>query len=25
RDGDFFRLLTPGIYDITAERVGYVN
>ncbi|CAF1310615.1 unnamed protein product [Rotaria sp. Silwood1] len=23
RDGDFFRLLTPGIYDITAERVGY--
>ncbi|CAF3095078.1 unnamed protein product [Rotaria sp. Silwood2] len=25
RDGDFFRLLTPGIYDITAERIGYVN
>jgi carboxypeptidase family protein len=24
RDGDFFRLLTPGVYDITAERIGYV-
>jgi len=24
RDGDFFRLLTPGVYDITADRVGYV-
>ncbi|CAF1273000.1 unnamed protein product [Rotaria sp. Silwood1] len=23
RDGDFFRLLSPGIYDITAERIGY--
>ncbi|CAF0780087.1 unnamed protein product [Rotaria sordida] len=23
RDGDFFRLLTPGTYDITAERIGY--
>ncbi|UJR31312.1 hypothetical protein I4U23_018810 [Adineta vaga] len=23
RDGDFFRLLTPGVYDITAERIGY--
>lgn len=22
RDGDFFRLLTPGVYDITAKRVG---
>ena len=25
RSGDFFRLLTPGIYHITAERIGYVN
>lgn len=23
-DGDFFRLLTPGIYDVTVERIGYV-
>ncbi|CAF1279483.1 unnamed protein product, partial [Adineta ricciae] len=23
RDGDFFRLLTAGVYDITAERIGY--
>ncbi|CAF4170825.1 unnamed protein product [Rotaria sp. Silwood2] len=23
RDGDFFRLLSPGIYDITVERIGY--
>ncbi|CAF1083152.1 unnamed protein product [Adineta steineri] len=23
RDGDFFRLITPGVYDITAERIGY--
>jgi len=22
RDGDFFRLLIPGVYDITVERVG---
>ncbi|CAF0984664.1 unnamed protein product [Adineta steineri] len=23
RDGDFFRILSAGVYDITAERVGY--
>ncbi|CAF5146191.1 unnamed protein product, partial [Rotaria magnacalcarata] len=23
RDGDFFRILTPGIYDITVDRIGY--
>ncbi|CAF1286520.1 unnamed protein product, partial [Adineta ricciae] len=23
QDGDFFRILSYGIYDITAERVGY--
>ncbi|CAF4501358.1 unnamed protein product, partial [Rotaria socialis] len=23
RDGDFFRLLSPGKYDITVERLGY--
>jgi hypothetical protein len=22
RDGDFFRLLSPGVYDVTVERVG---
>ena len=22
RDGDFFRLLPPGAYDVTVERVG---
>jgi len=25
RDGDFFRIVTPGTYDITAERNGYVE
>ena len=25
RDGDFFRLLSPGKYDITVERLGYVK
>ncbi|CAF4324390.1 unnamed protein product, partial [Rotaria magnacalcarata] len=25
RDGDFFRILTPGIYDITVDRIGYVS
>jgi hypothetical protein len=25
RDGDFFRIVTPGIYDITAERSGYIE
>jgi hypothetical protein len=25
QDGDFFRIVTPGIYDITAERNGYVE
>ena len=25
RDGDFFRILTPGAYDITVERIGYVE
>ncbi|UJR15430.1 hypothetical protein I4U23_002374 [Adineta vaga] len=25
RDGDFFRILSPGIYDITAERNGYIS
>jgi len=23
RDGDFFRLLSPGIYNITVKRIGY--
>ncbi len=23
RDGDFFRLLSPGLYDITVQRIGY--
>lgn len=22
QDGDFFRILTPGVYNITAERLG---
>ena len=22
RDGDFFRILSPGVYDVTAERIG---
>lgn len=25
RDGDFFRILTPGIYSITVQRLGYVE
>ncbi len=25
RDGDFFRLLSPGVYNITVERTGYVE
>lgn len=25
QDGDFFRILTPGVYNITAERLGYVS
>lgn len=25
RDGDFFRILTPGIYNVTVERLGYVK
>jgi hypothetical protein len=22
RDGDFFRLLSPGVYTITVDRIG---
>jgi hypothetical protein len=25
RDGDFFRLLSPGLYDIIVQRIGYVK
>ena len=25
RDGDFFRILTPGIYNVTVQRLGYVT